>query len=233
MPWFGPSIATRWRTSAVRVVLPHPLAGERSRRGCGRRCRRASAPVYASTACTKARRSGTFAAVECATPDRFVGSRRDRTGRPGSRGPRARSRGSRGRGSTAPARGSLPNGLQAGRDTACRCCRAGRSPASRSTRPAAPKPSTGTPSDASIGTGSPRGNEVPTLVAAFAAGTAPASARSSTIGSKRGTATSSESLNLRDDSGAGYPSPRRRCQAAFCLFIATTATGLKPGCSSP
>ena len=32
------------------------------------------APVYLSTAATNARRSGTFATVECATPERFGGN---------------------------------------------------------------------------------------------------------------------------------------------------------------
>src|SRR5258706_16354898 len=84
-----------------------------------------------------------------------------------------------------------------------------------STRPAAPKPSTGVPSDASVGTAKPDGNDVPTVVAAAApVAPIPSTTRAATTGTTGESFTTASSGQLRDDSGASYHTSRARMSSS-------------------
>ena len=144
------------------VVLAQPLPSDACHRGCGRRCR------PARHRCSRARHGRTGAGRGRSPPrcgpatSGSSGPPGSRTDPPGSRGPTTPTAGSRDAGSTRRRRaGPRTAGCRLS-DTACRCCRAGRSPACAAIGPSSePKPINGVPRDASRITGKSAGKLVP------------------------------------------------------------------------
>ena len=165
IPWFGLSIVTRRRTRCLRGPS-HPLAGQRPAEAVPddvdplrARCSEHGLDEGAQVGHVRDGR------VRLRGADRRVGE--DVALRAASRVPqlggRVAAREQRVRG---PARRRRTGCTRSG--TACRCCRGAGSPASARAGPAAPKPSTGVPTDASAITGKSAGKVVPTAAEAGA-----------------------------------------------------------------
>ena len=167
----------------VRVVLAHPLPGDRATEAVRhdvdlRRAGVVEHGLYELPEVGDARRRG----VRQRRADRLV-RRASHTDRPGNPGPTTPTAGSHDAGSTPRSRagfrtqGCTPSG------TACRCCRAGRSRVCAIGPSSEPKPISGVPSDASRITGKSAGKLVPSsrsLACAGAAVASPAATRATT-----------------------------------------------------